>query len=269
MSNRAKILRGIERAAREKAAIVSFPENAVFLGSKLPGKDLAVAVTVGTSPLEEDTTLGLICKAAKQHGIHVNVGVLEHPDSNDAGAADGKEKTKFFNTQVWISNEGIILDKYRKIHLFDHPMTGLRESDNVAPGDRVVSIACAGTEAVCGLTICYDVRFPYLYAQLRDRGCNVLFVPAAFTVPTGQAHWRSLLVARAIETQCYVVAAAQWGVHNDKRVSWGESMIVDPWGRVVACASDADEQLIVHDMDFDLIESIRNKMPVVMHKRNI
>jgi predicted amidohydrolase len=155
---------------------------------------------------------------------------------------------------------------YRKIHLFD-AVAGAkvyRESDDLDPGADLVTADVDGLTA--GLTICYDLRFPELYRSLALCGARLLLVPAAFTEATGRDHWEVLLRARAIENGCFVVAAAQWGVHGDDRWCHGRSMIVDPWGTVLAVASDG---VGVCDADLDLtaVERVRDRLPVLAHRR--
>ena len=171
-----------------------------------------------------------------------------------------------FNTSVTIAPDGSLASRYRKIHLFDVDIPGgvtLRESDATAPGSELVVTDISG--APVGQTICYDMRFPELYrALVKDRGAQVLLVPAAFTSHTGAAHWHVLLRARAIEEQCWVVAAAQWGKHNEKRESYGHTMIIDPWGVIVGELAEGDG-IVVHTLDSATVEKRRTQLPVLRH----
>lgn len=205
------------------------------------------------------------------------------------------EPTKVYNTHIILDNHGSIVAKYRKIHLFDvcipSENVNLKESTTTATGDCGVVVCDSPLGGKLGLATCYDVRFPEQFALLKEKGAQILLVPSAFTVPTGQAHWHILLRARAIENQCYVLAAAQCGRHNDKRLSYGHSLAVDPWGKVLADAGGIDidnntctasstfndehdifkikaPRIITCDIDIQKIESIRQRMPVDVHRVN-
>jgi len=176
---------------------------------------------------------------------------------------------RVYNTHVILNDQGELIKKYRKIHLFDVSIPGrveLKESNTTRAGESVE--ICDSPLGVLGLTTCYDVRFPELYAELVKKGAQIMLVPSAFTIPTGSAHWHILLRARAIETQCYVLAAAQVGRHNEKRESYGHTLAVNAWGEVVA---DAKETLgpTVISCDIDLItqiEQLRQRMPIQKHR---
>jgi predicted amidohydrolase len=171
-----------------------------------------------------------------------------------------------YNTAVVIDPRGAVTARYRKIHLFDVDIPGgavLRESDATAPGAELVTVDVDG--APVGVSICYDVRFPELYrALVKDRGAEVLLVPAAFTAHTGKAHWHLLLRARAVENQAWVVAAAQWGQHNAKRASFGHSLVVDPWGDVVAERPEGDG-VVMATIDGATVAKRRTQMPCLAH----
>ncbi|HEV7554498.1 MAG TPA: carbon-nitrogen hydrolase family protein, partial [Kofleriaceae bacterium] len=171
-----------------------------------------------------------------------------------------------YNTLAVIDPAGKLAARYRKIHLFDVDIPGgavLRESDATAAGDELVTVDIAGARV--GLSICYDVRFPELYRRLvKDRGAEVLLVPAAFTAHTGAAHWNLLLRARAIEDQAWVVAAAQWGRHNDKRESYGHTLVVDPWGTIVGEREEGDG-VVMATLDGATVAKRRAQMPVLRH----
>ena len=158
---------------------------------------------------------------------------------------------------------------YRKIHLFDVDVSDkvrFVESDTVKAGEEVVVVET--DLGPLGLSICYDLRFPELYARLARSGARVILIPAAFTLTTGKDHWHSLVRARAIETQCYVLAPAQFGPHGDGglRESYGHALIVDPWGQVVAAASDGPGVALA-EIDLERVERIRESMPVADHRR--
>lgn len=172
------------------------------------------------------------------------------------------------NTSVHFGPDGTVRAVYRKLHMFDVEVEGVRyaESEHEEPGETVVVSALADGTPL-GLTICYDVRFPELYRELSARDARVLTVPSAFTLATTRDHWEVLLRARAIENQCFVVAANQIGENAPGRRSGGRSMIVDPWGVVLATAPDA-EGVIVADLDFSRLEDIRRRLPALEHRRS-
>lgn len=187
-------------------------------------------------------------------------------------------KPRVYNTHIILNYKGELVSKYRKAHLFDVsiPSKGvnLKESATTAPGNNGI-VVTSSPLGMLGLSICYDLRFPEQYTMLTERGAQILLVPSAFTVPTGEAHWHALLRARAIENQCYVIAAAQCGVHNVKRKSYGHSLVVDPWGRIIVDAggsgSDDDDdevKVVMCDLDLSLVESVRGRMPIAQHRRD-
>jgi predicted amidohydrolase len=241
------------RGAREGAQLVVLPECFAFLGSK-EGDKLAVAERLdGNGPI-----VTALREVAQEHRVWVVGGGAPE-------RVDGDPK-RTYNTAVVVAPDGSLAARYRKIHLFDVDIPGgavLRESDSTARGDDLVALDIAG--ATVGLSICYDVRFPELYRRLvAERGAQVLLVPAAFTAHTGAAHWHLLLRARAIEDQAWVVAAAQWGKHNDRRESYGHSLVVDPWGTVVA-EQDAGDGVVVATLDGAAVDKRRTQMPCLSH----
>ncbi|MCG8314132.1 MAG: carbon-nitrogen hydrolase family protein [Pseudomonadales bacterium] len=162
--------------------------------------------------------------------------------------------------------------RYDKIHLFDVDVAdahgSYRESETIEPGTLPVVYSWSvnrGPQLKLGFSICYDVRFPELYRDLRQQGADILFVPAAFTWKTGQAHWEPLLRARAIENQCYVLAANQGGQHTETRQTWGHSMIIDPWGDVLACHEEG-EAVIVAEINRNRLQELRSQMPIQSHR---
>jgi predicted amidohydrolase len=171
-----------------------------------------------------------------------------------------------YNTAVVVDPRGQLVARYRKVHLFDVDIPGratLRESEATAPGDELVVVDVDGARV--GLTICYDLRFPELYRELvLDHGAEVLLVPAAFTAHTGAAHWQVLLRARAIENQAWLIAAAQWGRHNEKRESYGHTMIIDPWGTVIG-EQHAGDGVVVETLDGEAVAKRRSQMPCAKH----
>ena len=170
------------------------------------------------------------------------------------------------NTSVLIGPGGQTLGVYRKLHMFDVDVGGVsyRESAATAAGDAIVTAEVLGLRL--GMSVCYDLRFPELYRRLALDGAVILAVPSAFTAATGKNHWEPLLRARAIENQAFVVAAGQWGTHADGTVSHGRSMIVDPWGVVLAQAGDGPG-LAVADLDLGRLEDVRARLPALRHRR--
>jgi len=177
------------------------------------------------------------------------------------------DEARSYNSSLLLNPEGEILAHYRKIHLFDVDIPGqvrVKESDTKKPGEGVV--ACETPLGTFGLSVCYDLRFPELYRGLADRGAEVIFVPSAFTFPTGAAHWEPLLRARAIENQAYVIAPNQIGKNAHGFADYGNSMIVDPWGKVIARAADK-ECFITAEIDRDYQEKVRRELPCLTHRR--
>lgn len=177
------------------------------------------------------------------------------------------ENNKVYNTSVIVGRSGEILAKYSKIHLFDVDIQGklrYKESENVVAGQKIV-IADMGNVDV-GLSICYDLRFCELYRSLALEGAKIIFIPSAFTSTTGEYHWEPLIKARAIENQVFMVAANQIGTSPNNITCYGKSMIVDPWGRVLAKAKD-DENVITAVVDLDLLKEIRTEIPLFEHRR--
>jgi predicted amidohydrolase len=208
----------------------------------------------------EDEVLAGCREAAKRHGIWLHIGSLA------VLAANGKVANRGFV----IDREGAIRARYDKLHLFDVDLpTGesWRESNVYSAGEGVVLIN--GTPVgKLGLTICYDLRFPGLFARLAEGGADVISVPAAFTVPTGRAHWHVLLRARAIEAGLFVVAAAQVGRHEDGRQTFGHSLVVDPWGEVLLDMGE-EPGLGFADIDLKRISDVRSRIPALNHRRPI
>ena len=240
----------IRRAAGLGAKLVGLPENFSWMGPE-PERPSAA------EPLD-GPTLSRMAGLARELSITLLAGsVLE------AGAPGGR----LYNTSALFGPDGARLAVYRKMHLFDVEIgdgATYRESAAVAPGTEV-AVADTPVGRV-GLSICYDMRFPELYRAMSNRGATLVTVPAAFTVMTGKDHWEVLLRARAIENQCYVLAPAQHGRHSERRQTYGHSMLVDPWGLVVARASDG-EGLAVGALNMDLLADIRRKLPALSHRR--
>ncbi len=207
-----------------------------------------------------DPVLAEARAAAAQAGIWVHLGSL---------ALTGGDDGRLVNRGLVIDGKGAIRARYDKIHLFDVDLpTGerWRESAAYAPGER--SVIATTPWAKIGLSICYDMRFPDLYRALSNAGAEILSVPAAFTVPTGKAHWHVLLRARAIEAGAYVVAAAQSGLHEDGRATFGHSLVVDPWGEVLLDMGEG-EGVGFADLDMARLADVRARVPALRHRRPI
>lgn len=251
-------------AAAAGARLLALPENFAFLGERERDKFAHAEALDESNP---GPILTAILSLARDHQMWVSAGGMAERLEADAHSPV-EEITSTYNTHVIASPTGEVVARYRKIHLFDIEIPGqqlLRESDNTTAGQSVV---VASTEVGnLGLSICYDLRFPELYRQLAvSSGAEILLVPAAFTAHTGAAHWHTLLRARAIENQCWVIAAAQAGRHNPKRASFGHSLIIDPWGQIVAECSEQNG-LAVAEIDLDRIVDTRRNMPCHSHQR--
>jgi len=251
-ANWQSVRRLIGRAAGAGAAFVATPENTNYLGPHEEKVRLA-------EPLDGPTCLRF-SELAQKHRIHLLLGSFNERSP---------ESDRCYNSSVLFSPEGERIAVYRKIHLFDIDLSDdvrFKESDTVKPGaELVVADTPLGK---FGLSICYDLRFAEQYGRLAAGGAEILTIPAAFTLRTGKDHWHPLMRARAIETQCWVIAPAQSGSHDDGglRESFGHSVIVDPWGHIVAMAPDGPG-LALAEIDLDRVAEVRRAMPVSDHRR--
>lgn len=254
----------IAEAVARGAGLVVLPENFAVLDG---GPQARFAEREGdlSAPLQ-----GMLSRIARQSGIWLVAGtmpLITRPASSaNAGAmlTDGRVRP----ASLVFDPSGKLVARYDKIHLFDVEVSDRQaryaESDSFEAGDTPV---CIDTDCGrLGLSVCYDIRFPELYRYYFARHADLITVPSAFTKVTGQAHWEVLLRARAIENQCYVVGAGQGGVHNERRETFGHSMIVDPWGRVLDVLPSG-EGVVVADIDHDALRDIRQRMPVLTHRR--
>ncbi|MDE0879397.1 MAG: carbon-nitrogen hydrolase family protein [Sphingomonas bacterium] len=251
--NAATISEGVEQAASSGAAMVYTPEM-----SGLLDRDRVRAADV-ISFERDDVVLAAVREAARKHGIWVHLGSLALKGEGD----------RWFNRGFVIDSDGNIRARYDKLHLFDVDLpTGetWRES-NAYAGGTSASVVDTPVGAI-GMSICYDLRFAALYAGLSMAGATLLSIPAAFTRPTGRAHWHVLLRARAIESASYVVAAAQTGIHADGRATYGHSLVVDPWGEVVLDMGD-EPGLGIAEINPMLVADVRARIPVLTHRRPI
>ena len=240
----------VREAAAAGAELVALPEKWNLLA---PPAELEA----GAEELDGGVSTEAARGWAREHGIHVLAGSI---GERVAGA------DRLFNTSALIDPSGGLIAVYRKIHMFDVEVGGVtyRESEAEQPGDEIVTAAAGAVEV--GLTVCYDLRFPELYRILAVRGARLITVPSAFTLATGRDHWEVLLRARAIENQAFVLAPNQVGEAPPHYVSYGRSMIVDPWGVVLAQAADR-EGVIVADLDLERQTAIRESLPSLANRR--
>jgi len=240
----------IRKASKLGAQLVGLPENFAWMGPEAE-RDANAESLAGP-------TLSLLKSLAQELSVSIVAGsILE----------EGAPGSRLYNTSVLFGPEGQRLGVYRKIHLFDVEVGDgqmYRESAAVAPGEEVV-VADSPVGKI-GLSICYDLRFPELYRRHAEAGAVLLSVPAAFTLATGKDHWEVLLRARAIENQAYVLAPAQQGRHPKDRLTWGHAMVVDPWGLVTARCSEG-EGVAVAELDLELLERVRKRLPALTHRR--
>jgi predicted amidohydrolase len=240
----------VRRAAAAGAELIVLPEKWPLLGT--PEQTAA-----GAEPLDGPTSAWAVA-LARELGVDLVAGSF-------AERVDGEPRGR--NTSLHVGPDGSLRGIYRKLHMFDVEVGGTvyRESDHEAPGDEVVVTHTAGGVGV-GLAVCYDLRFPELFRLLAVRGARILVLPSAFTVATTREHWEVLLRARAIEEQCFVVAANQVGEHTRGVRSGGRSMIVDPWGIVLAQAPDV-ETFVLADLDLGRQDEIRRTLPSLANRR--
>lgn len=243
----------IEQAASRGADLVCLPENFATYGNQ----DF---ISFAKSETASGQLQRILAELSAQHNVHILAGSMPLWD---------ERKTKCFNASLLFSpNQGCVA-RYNKIHLFDADVgtsqKGVyRESNDYQAGSDIV---CADLNAgKLGMAICYDLRFPELFQRLRDLGADFISLPSAFTYETGKKHWQLLLQARAIETQCFIIASNQTGWHINQRRTWGHSMIISPDGEILAEIGE-ETGLIIADCDLSQLQSIRQRMPVWQHKR--
>jgi predicted amidohydrolase len=240
----------VARAAATGADVVLLPEKWNAIGS-------VDTLRANAEPLEGGESVEAMSGWARQHGITLIGGSITE-------AREGREKLS--NTCPVFDPAGELVAVYRKIHMFDVEVGGhvYRESEAEEPGEE--TLVCEAEGWRVGLTVCYDLRFPELYRILALEGAELITVPAAFTLYTGKDHWELLLRARAVENQCYVAAANEWGVHEGGKASYGRSTIVDPWGVVLAQAADEDT-VITAELDRAHLERIRRTLPSLANRQ--
>ncbi len=242
-------LRLIDQAAAEGARLIALPEVWSFIGDDEGSRAAAEPIP--------GPTIEILAERARRHDVYIHAGSIQEARPGDP---------RIYNTTAMIDPRGEVIAKYAKIHMFDVVLDGVasyQESAVVSPGDEIVTVDVDGFSV--GLTICYDIRFPELYRILALRGAEIIFQPAAFTLTTGKDHWEPLIRARAIENTVYMVSPAQVGSYAEGKWSWGRSMIVNPWGTVVATAPD-EETVIVANLERALLERVRRQVPSLANR---
>ena len=247
----------LRKAAAKGASLIALPETCVFMerGRK--------AMRARLTAQKDNPDLRQIAALTAELGVHVLIGSMV------LAAEDGERAV---NRSLLLAPDGTVAAHYDKIHMFDVTLASGEthaESASYQPGERLCVADLKGAksaDAKLGLSICYDVRFPTLYRRLAEAGADIIAVPSAFTRPTGKAHWHILLRARAIETGCFIIAPAQVGAHENGRETYGHSLIIDPWGQVLAEAGDGDD-MIMAEIDVSLVKKARTQIPALSHGR--
>ncbi len=253
----------IRKAADDGANYVLTPEVTTFM-------DLDREATLKTTqPQADNTALKAFQNLGKELKIWLHIGsmpILLEQNTKDTHSST-QPQPLFANRSFLIDPFGQIAAQYDKIHMFDVALDNdetYSESENYRPGDK--AIVAKTPWGGLGMTICYDLRFPHLFRTLAKSGAKFIAVPAAFTTPTGLAHWHTLLRARAIETQCFIFAAAQGGQHEHGRTTFGHSLIISPWGEILA-QGGSDPDIISADIDLENLAEVRSKLPSLSHDR--
>lgn len=245
----------VREAAAGGAKFILTPEGTNVLEQRRDRREAAI------TDRDSDPVVSGLRGLARELGVWILIGsaIVRSGIADDARAA---------NRAVLVDDQGQVVEIYDKLHVFDVDLPGgetWRESAAVRPGDRAV--VAQTPWGGLGLSICYDVRFPHLYRALARSGAAMIAVPAAFTVPTGEAHWETLLRARAIETGCFILAPAQGGPHEDGRRTWGHSTVVGPWGEVIARRDDDTPGVVLATLDLDAVDRARAAVPQLRHDR--
>jgi len=243
----------IKAAAQDGAQLVVLPEYFCIMGLKDTDK-VGIRETFGSGPIQTK-----LAELAKNNGIYLIAGTIP---------LESKDPNKVLNTTLVFGPDGQRVARYDKIHLFGFQTNTERyqESETIEAGEipGIVKITANNAEWTFGLSICYDLRFPELYRALGQVDCHI--IPAAFTYTTGKDHWEILLRARAIENQCYVLASAQGGIHQNQRRTWGNTMLIDPWGSVLSTLAEG-EGFISGVLSKDKLNEVRSKLPALAHRK--
>lgn len=256
VSGNLAVARGLlERARAEGAVLAALPENFAIMGRREADK-LEAAELPGEGPIQ-----AFLGHCARELGLWIVGGTIPLQVEGESGRVAA--------ASLLFDDRGRCLARYDKIHLFDVDIPGrqerYRESATVVPGG--VPVVASTPIGRLGLSVCYDVRFPELYRLLQAQGAEALSIASAFTGPTGRAHWDLLVRARAVENLCYALAPAQSGIHANGRETWGESMIVDPWGQVLARVCEPGPGLAVAEIDRTVQQEVRERFPTLLHRR--
>ncbi len=289
--NLEKVENYVSQASKLGAKLITLPENFAFMGKEEKDK-FAIAEKLGMGPIQSKMS-----SLAKQYHIWIVGGtmpILEERQSSEEkysfeetlslkqvhhlekeqrdfpSTKSQQENRRVYSTSwVW-DHTGQAVAHYNKIHLFDVKVRpGIEEyseSKTVIPGEANHIVCVDSPIGKIGLSVCYDLRFPELYRKLLQKGAEILMIPSAFTVVTGQAHWEVLLRARAIENGCFVVAAAEVGQHPSGRITYGHSMIIDPWGKIMALEKEG-EGLLMAEIDLAYLKDIRARLPMALHRK--
>ncbi|RKZ98490.1 MAG: carbon-nitrogen hydrolase family protein [Gammaproteobacteria bacterium] len=239
----------IQQAEAEGIDLIAFPETFLYISHDHDEKH-RVAQTL------EGQIVQTFQDYASKYDLSILLGSIYEKIPSD--------KERLYNTSILINRQGELNGVYRKIYMCDAPALGYNESEGIKPGDTPVVVD--HEIGKIGLSICYDLRFPELYRDLTAKGAEIIFVPAAFFLYTGKHHWLPLLIARAIENQVYIVAPNQWGEHYEGRISYGSSVVIDPWGSVVCCAPERPD-LVSTMIDLTYLRDVRANMPILNHGR--
>ena len=245
-----KVIKEItEKCAAEGAKIVAFPECSTYLSDE---NMLEYAETLNGN------IINTFREIAVKNNIYIHNGSFLEKIYNSK---------KVYNSSILINPKGEILSIYRKIHLFDVEIPGKvneKESNIIENGEEIITV---DTElGNLGFSICYDLRFPELFRKLTEKGAKLIFVPSAFTLYTGKDHWEVLLRSRAIENQVYIVGINQFGERPVNKISYGNTMVIDPWGTVIARAKEKEEYLLA-DIDMNYLDDVRNELPCLKHRK--
>ncbi len=243
----------IQAAAQDEAQVVVLPEYFCIMGLKDTDK-VNIRETFGSGPIQAE-----LADLAKANGIYLIAGTIP---------LEAKDPNKVLNTTLVFGPDGQRVARYDKIHLFGFQTNTERyqESETIEAGEipGIVKITANNTEWTLGLSICYDLRFPELYRALGQVDCHI--IPAAFTYTTGKDHWEILLRARAIENQCYVLASAQGGIHQNQRRTWGNTMLIDPWGSILSTLTEG-AGFISGVLSKEKLNEVRSKLPALAHRK--
>lgn len=243
----------LEEAARAKASLVVLPEMFPIIGAK-PKDAVDVRETFGEGKIQN-----FLSTQAKKHNIWIVGGTIP---------IAGKNPYKIKAACIVYNNKGIAVARYDKIHLFDVTISETefyKESASTEPGDKLVVVDTPVGKI--GLAVCYDIRFPAMFTALFNQGAEIMVIPAAFTVKTGEAHWQLLTRSRAVENFCYVIGAAQTGTHESGRKTYGHSLIIEPWGSIIDIKTEPTPGIVYADIDLEHLYKIRASIPVHQHQK--